>query len=54
VGSNTNQTGGIFLEDTLVELARRQGMLLFKDTVREIEGIRNTMRDEHLLFFMKL
>lgn len=54
VGSNTNQTGGVFLEDTLVELARRQGMLLFKDTVREIEGIRNTMRDEHLLFFMKL
>ena len=54
VGSNTNQTGGIFLEDTLVDLARRQGMLLFKDTVREIEGIRNTMRDEHLLFFMKL
>lgn len=54
VGSNTNQTGGIFLEDTLVNLARRHGMALFKDTVREIEGIRNTMRDEHLLFFIKV
>lgn len=54
VGSNTNQTGGVFLEDALVDSARRHRMLLFKDTVREIEGIRNTMRDEHLLFFMKL
>lgn len=54
VGSNTNQTGGVFLEDTLIDRAKRHGLLLFKDMVREIEGIRNTMRDEHLLFFMKV
>ena len=54
IGSNTNQTGGVSLENTIVELAQRHGMALFKDTVREIEGIRNTMREEHLLFFMKL
>lgn len=54
IGSNTNQTQGVFLEDRLVESGKRHGLTLFKDVVREIEGIRNTMRDEHLLFFMKV
>ena len=53
IGSNTNQTGGVFLEDTIVESAQRHALVLFKDVVREIEGIRNTMRDEHLLFLVK-
>lgn len=53
IGSNTNQTGGVFLEDTVVQSGERHGLVLFKDTVREIEGIRNTMRDEHLLFMVK-
>lgn len=54
IGSNTNQTQGVFLEDRLVESGEGHGLVLLKDVVREIEGIRNTMRDEHLLFFMKL
>ena len=53
IGSNTRQTGGILLEDRLVDSGQRHGFALFKDVVREIEGIRNTMRDEHLLFFVK-
>ncbi len=53
IGSNTNQTGGVYLEDRIVQIGERHGLLLFKDIVREIEGIRNTMRDEHLLFLIK-
>lgn len=53
VGSNTNQTGGISLEDGLVEIGGKIGMPLEFQIMREIEGIRNTMRDEFLLFFQK-
>jgi len=54
IGSNTNQTGGISLESGLIEIGRRIGMPVEFQLSREIEGIRNTMRDEHLLFFRKL
>ncbi len=53
VGSNTNQTGGISLEDGLIEIGAKIGMPLEFKIMREIEGIRNTMRDEFLLFFRK-
>ncbi len=53
VGSNTNQTGGIILEDRLIDLAREEGLQLDFQIMREIEGIRNTMREEYLLFFRK-
>jgi len=53
VGSNTNQTGGVSLEDGLVELAEPLGLPLEFQIVREIEGIRNTMREESILFFKK-
>lgn len=53
VGSNTNQTGGITLEDRLIDMAREDGLNLEFQIMREIEGIRNTMREEYLLFFRK-
>lgn len=53
IGSNTNQTGGVALEQGLIEIGRKIGMPLEFQIGREIEGIRNTMRDEFLLFFRK-
>jgi hypothetical protein len=53
IGSNTNQTGGVSLENGLVEIGARIGMPLEFQIMRQIEGIRNTMRDEFLLFFRK-
>lgn len=53
IGSNTNQTGGIRLEEKMIELAECHGMPLHKVITREIEGIRNTMREEYILIFRK-
>lgn len=53
VGSNINQTGGISLEDGLISIGEKIRMPLEFQIMREIEGIRNTMRDEYLLFFRK-
>jgi SAM-dependent methyltransferase len=53
VGSNTNQTGGVSLENGLIEIGSGVGLPLEFQIMREIEGIRNTMRDEFLLFFRK-
>jgi ubiquinone/menaquinone biosynthesis C-methylase UbiE len=53
IGSNTNQTGGISLENGLVEISEGIGMPLEFQIMRQIEGIRNTMRDEFLLFLRK-
>ncbi len=53
IGSNTNQTGGIRLEKKMIELSEHHGMALHKVITREIEGIRNTMREEFVLIFRK-
>lgn len=53
IGSNTNQTGGVSLEQKVVQIGAEVGMPLEFQITREIEGIRNTMRDEFLLFFRK-
>jgi hypothetical protein len=53
IGSNSNQTGGIRLEEKMIELAGAHGMPLYKLITREIEGIRNTMREEYILIFRK-
>ncbi len=53
IGSNTNQTGGIRLEEKMMEFAQRHEMPLHKVITREIEGIRNTMREEFILIFRK-
>lgn len=53
IGSNTNQTGGVSLENGLVQIGARIGIPLEFQIMRQIEGIRNTMRDEFLIFFRK-
>ncbi len=53
IGSNTNQTGGVSLENEMIKIGGRVGIPLEFQIMREIEGIRNTMRDEFLLFFRK-
>ena len=53
IGSNTNQTGGIALEKKMLEFGREHGLPLHKHITREIEGIRNTMREEHILIMRK-
>jgi len=53
IGSNSNQTGGIRLEKKMIEFAEAHGMPLHKLITREIEGIRNTMREEYILIFRK-
>jgi hypothetical protein len=54
LGSNTNQTGGIRLDGKMIEFAAACRMPLHKHITREIEGIRNTMREEHILIFRKV
>lgn len=57
IGSNTMQLEralvglGIKLEDELVEISERHNMKLSKRVIRPIEGIRNTMKTESILFF---
>ena len=53
VGSNEIQTGGIRLEQAFKKFAKSYGLELFKDLIKPIIGIRNSMREEHVLFFQK-
>jgi len=49
IGSNTNQTGGIRLEETVINSAKRYGMPLVKSILKPIKGMRNTIKDKVLL-----
>ena len=53
IGSNTNQTGGIRLEETIINSAKKYGMFLVKCILKPIKGMRNTMKEEYILFFEK-
>lgn len=53
IGSNTNQTGGIRLEQTIINECEKVGMILVKSILKPIKGMRNTMKDEYVLFFKK-
>lgn len=53
IGSNTNQTGGIRLEDKIIESGSKHKLKLVKTIIKPIKGMRNTMKDEHILFFEK-
>ena len=53
IGSNTNQTGGIRLEKTIIQNCEEIGLKLVKSILKPIKGMRNTMKDEYLLFFQK-
>jgi DNA modification methylase len=54
IGSNTNQTGGTRLEETIINSAKNHGLLLVKSILKPINGMRNTMKDEYILIFNKL
>ena len=53
IGSNTNQTGGIRLENKIIESCEKHNLRLVKSILKPIKGIRNTMKDEYILFFKK-
>ena len=53
IGSNTNQTGGIRLEGKIIELCNQHDLVLVKTILKPIRGMRNTMKDEYILFFQK-
>jgi tRNA G10 N-methylase Trm11 len=53
IGSNTNQTGGIRLEQKIIDSCTQLGMPLRKSLLKPIKGLRNTMKDEYILFFQK-
>jgi len=47
IGSNTNQTGGIRLEQTIIDSAKKYDLPLVKSILKPIKGMRNTMKDEY-------
>jgi len=53
IGSNTNQTGGIRLEETVINSAKNYNLQLVKSILKPIKGMRNTMREEYILIFEK-
>ncbi len=53
IGSNTNQTGGIRLEGKIIDACKVAGLNLVKSILKPIKGMRNTMKDEYILFFRK-
>jgi len=53
IGSNTNQTDGIRLEDKVIESAHNYGLIPVKTIIKPIKGMRNTMKEEYILFFEK-
>jgi len=54
IGSNTNQTGGIRLEQTIIESAKKYDLQLVKSILKPIKGMRNTMKEEYILIFQKV
>jgi DNA modification methylase len=53
IGSNTNQTGGIQLQEVIINSAKSSNMQLIKSILKPIRGMRNTMKNEYILFFKK-
>jgi DNA modification methylase len=53
IGSNTNQTGGIRLEDKIITSASKNNLKLVKSMIKPIKGMRSTMKDEYILYFEK-
>lgn len=53
IGSNTNQTGGVRLEQTIINSAKKYNMHLVRSILKPIKGMRNTMKEEYILIFKK-
>lgn len=54
IGSNTNQTGGMRLEQTIIDSAKKYNLSLVKSILKPIKGMRNTMKEEYILIFNKI
>lgn len=54
IGSNTNQTGGVRLEQTIINSSEKYSLRLVKSILKPIKGMRNTMKDEYILIFKKI
>lgn len=54
IGSNTNQTGGIRLERSVINSAERYDLKLVKSILKPIKGMRNTMKKGYILIFEKV
>jgi DNA modification methylase len=54
IGSNTNQTGGIRLEQTIIDAAKKYNLPLVKSILKPIKGMRNTMKEEYILILKKI
>lgn len=54
IGSNYIQTGGIRLETKVEEMALKNGFVLDQKIIKPIKGIRNTMKDEYILFIRRV
>ena len=53
IGSNTNQTGGIRLEEPMIKFCKESNLCFEHAIIKPIKGMRNTMKEEHILFFKK-
>ncbi|MDI6787928.1 MAG: DNA methyltransferase [Planctomycetota bacterium] len=53
IGSNDIQTGGIRLETEVEKMAQNNGFILENKINKPIKGMRNTMKDEFILFLRK-
>ncbi len=53
IGSNTNQTGGIRLEENIINFAKKYKLNLVKTILKPIKGMRNIMKEEYILIFKK-
>ncbi len=59
IGSNSVQLGkieeatGLRLEDEIVRLGKKHGLVLVQRFERPIEGVQNVMKSEHILFLKK-
>ena len=51
IGSNTNQTGGVRLEQSVINSAKTHNIELVKSILKPIKGMRNTMKEEYILIF---
>jgi DNA modification methylase len=54
IGSNDVQTGGIRLETKVEEIALKHSLILDQKIEKPIKGIRNTMKNEYILFLRKV
>lgn len=51
IGTNDIQTGGVSLQNKVIELAKKQKLKFDFEMLKPIRGLQNTMKNESVLFF---